>query len=159
MSTSNKISQLDLFEEALKGLTPKEDDEVELIPPIAESAVSESMSTQPETCVPYKSEESVEAKARPIGKQYILIPKRFLISRANTQFVSANYQQCDEIPDPLDYNMAQSEEAHQQRYDIRAACERQWLGKTFRLPRNRCNRIRSAQQTNGPNKKTSYKIE
>ena len=84
MSTSNKISQLELFEEALKGLTPKEDDEVELIPPIVESAVPESMSTQPETSAPYKSEGTVEAKSRPIRKQYILIPKRFLISRAST---------------------------------------------------------------------------
>ena len=117
MSTSNTISLLELFEEVLKGLTPKEDDEVDVIPPIAESTVSESMSTQPETSAPYKSEGTVEAKARPIGKQYILIPKRFLISRASTQFVSANHQKCDEIPDPLDYNMAQSEEAHQQRYD------------------------------------------
>ena len=159
MSTSNKMSQLELFEEALKGLTPKEDDEVEHIPPIAESAVSESMSTHPETSAPYESEGSVEAKTRPIRKQYILIPKRFLISRANTHFVSANHQKCDEIPDPLDYNMAQSEEAHQQRYDIRAACERQWLGKTFRLPRNRCSRRRSAHQINGTTKKTRYKLE
>ena len=77
MSTSNKMSQLELFEEALKGLTPKEDDEVDVIPPIAESTVSESMSTQPETSAPYKSEGTVEAKIRLMGEAVYLNSKTF----------------------------------------------------------------------------------
>ena len=159
MSTSNKISQLELFEEALKGLTSKEDDEVDIIFRSQYLLYRSLWVLNLKHLRPTQVSGKLKTRQDPSGKPYILIPKRFLISRASTQFVSANYSQCDEIPNSIDYNMAQSEEAHQQGYDIRAACERQWLGKTFRLPRNRCNRRRSAHQINGTTKKTRYKLE
>ena len=73
-STSGK-SQLEHFEEALKGLTPKEDDD---IPPAPISSSSESKENHADQSASHQHVDTIDTERRPGSKLYYLITRSSL---------------------------------------------------------------------------------
>ena len=153
----NGKSQLELFEEALRGLTPKDDDDT---PPAPSSTSSESKEREKDQPALDQHVDTSDTERRSSSKRYYLITQSSLsklrsrlvtsqsvsvIAKAtitaqnklssaictNIQGFSPNWQSGNQY----DCDIGQFGAAQEQRYDLRAACERELLGRTFRLPR------------------------
>ena len=75
MNSTNGKSQLELFEEALKGLTPKDDDHIPQGPTSTSSESKESQRDQP---APDRNVETTDTERRHGSKRYYLITRSSL---------------------------------------------------------------------------------
>ena len=177
MNSSNGKSQLELFEEALKGLTSKDDDHIPQGPTSTSSESKESQRNQP---APDQHVETHNTECKPSSKRYFLVTRSSLsklrsslatsksvsvigkatitaqsnlssVTCTNTQGFSPNWQSSNQY----DCENEQQGATQEQRYDLKAACEREWLGRTFRPPRKRRRITKPADQRG---RKRKYKL-
>ena len=177
MNSSNGKSQLELFEEALRGLTPKDDDDIQPAPTSTSSESKERETDQPALD---QHVDTSDTERRPSSKRYYLITRSSLsklrsrlatsqsvsvIGKATTtapnnlssvictniQGFSPNWQSGNQY----DCDIGQFGATQEQRFDLRAACEREWSGRTFRPPRKR-RRISEPAEQRG--RKRKYKL-
>ena len=75
MNSANGKSQLELFEEALRGLTPKDDDDIQPAPTLTSSESKEREANQPALD---QHVDTSDTERRPSSKRYYLITRSSL---------------------------------------------------------------------------------